>query len=431
MGFWLNKILLLLCSLLAALLLGLWLGQPAWLLVLVLLGWLVFEWTMVAATARQVDRGRWPALDGIAAVRRLLRAGRGRLKRLRQRAAGLAATLGDFRAAATALPDGTLILGADGQLVWFNRAAAEQLNLRYPGDLGRGLTHLVREPRLRDWLLEGCSDTVELPAPAHPALRLSFRQVRYAHDLRLLVVRDITQMARVEQVRRDFIANVSHELRTPLTVVNGYLDTLDDDEAPELAPIFGQMRAQSHRMVQIVEDLLTLSRLDASERVVDETVDMAAVLRQLLHDGEGLSRGRHVLRFDGQALGCDLRGSAKDVRSAFGNLVSNAVRYTPEGGQIQLRWLEHPEGAAFEVCDSGIGIPAEHIPRLTERFYRVSNSRSRDSGGTGLGLAIVKHVLMLHQGHLEIESTLGKGSCFRAVLPHARLLPRDQGSVNR
>jgi two-component system phosphate regulon sensor histidine kinase PhoR len=369
-----------------------------------------------------VDRGQWPALDGIAAVRRLLRAGRGRLRRLRQRARRLASALGDFRAAATALPDGTLIISGEGALVWFNRAATRLLNLSYPGDLGRYLTHLVREPRVHDWLqARNTEPLLDLPAPSDAALRLSFRQVSYAAGLRLVVVRDITQMVRLEQVRRDFVANVSHELRTPLTVVNGYLDTIDDDEAPELAAIFSQMRAQSRRMVQIVEDLLTLSRLDASDRMADETVDMESSLRQLLRDGEGLSRGRHELQLEAPVLRRDLRGSAKDLRSAFSNLLSNAVRYTPDGGRIRLRWVAHPLGAAFEVCDSGIGIPAEHLPRLTERFYRVSNSRSRDNGGTGLGLAIVKHVLMLHQGHLEIESTPGQGSCFRAVLPMARL----------
>lgn len=421
MNFWLTKGLLLGLSLLPALTVGILWGHTGLWLALTLLAWLMGEWVVTGQVARQVDRGRWPALDGLAAVRRLLRAGRGRLKRLRHRARTLAGTLGDFRAAATALPDGTLILAGDGSLLWFNRAAARLLNLSYPADLRRGFTHLVRDPRLQDWLATASTlPLLDLPAPADGQVRLSFRQVAYAQGLRLLVVRDITQMVRVEQVRRDFVANVSHELRTPLTVVNGYLDTIDDDEAPELAPVLGQLRAQSRRMVQIVEDLLTLSRLDAHDRVADEPVAMAAMCRQLLRDAEGLSQGRHRIELV-CTLDRDLCGSGKDLRSAFGNLVSNAVRYTPAGAAIVLRWQAHAEGAAFEVEDAGIGIPAEHLPRLTERFYRVSTSRSRDSGGTGLGLAIVKHVLMLHQGHLEIESEIGRGSCFRAVLPSARL----------
>lgn len=423
MGFWFNKTMWLLVSVAVALLLGLYLRAPGWCVALCLFLWLVFEWSVTAKVARQVDRGIWPPLEGIAAVRRLLRAGRGRLKRQRLRTRRMVGILSNFREAATALPDGTLILDEDGQLLWFNAQAARLLDLRYPGDLGRVFSHLLRHPRLRDWLESGCAEPLlDMAAPGNEQIRLSYRQVAYAQQLRLLVVRDISNLMKLEQMRQDFVANVSHELRTPLTVVNGYLDTIDDDEVPELAPVLSQMRAQSRRMVQIVEDLLTLSRLDANERQTDEDVDMHTLLRQLQRDGEGLSRGRHRIEIR-QDLEMDVRGCAKDLHSAFGNLVSNAVRYSPEGGLIRLRWATHARGAVFTVEDQGIGIPAEHLPRLTERFYRVSGSRSRETGGTGLGLAIVKHVLMRHQGELEIRSEMGKGSCFGAVLPASRLLP--------
>lgn len=432
MAFWLDKTLWLALSLLAALLAAHWLGGGSgWLVALCLAAWLLFEWVSAARIARQVERGQWPPLEGRAAVRRLLRAGRGRLRRARGRSRRLTAALHGFREAATALPDGTLVLDGKGELLWFNKQARRLLALRYPGDLGRVFQHLVRHPRLAAWLTEDSTEALnDLPAPGNDNLRLSFRQVGYAGSLKLLVVRDTTKLAKLEQVRRDFVANVSHELRTPLTVVNGYLDTIDDDEIPELAPVLKQMRAQSQRMVQIVEDLLTLSRLDADEGATDEVVDLPALLRQLKRDAEGLSRGMHRVAIE-DTLGASLRGSLKDLRSAFGNLVSNAVRYSPDGGVITLRWAAHgPAGdVAFSVIDQGLGIPPEHLPRLTERFYRVSSSRSRETGGTGLGLAIVKHVLMHHQGFLEINSSLGKGSCFTAVLPAARLLPAAVGAT--
>jgi two-component system phosphate regulon sensor histidine kinase PhoR len=238
--------------------------------------------------------------------------------------------------------------------------------------------------------------------------------------LRLLVVRDISQLLHLGQVRRDFVANVSHELRTPLTVLAGYLDAVEVEELPEWEPVLEDMRGQCQRMRHIVEDLLTLSRLDAQGSPADEALSMAQVLDGLKRDARALSQGRHRIEL-GELAPLDLLGSGKDLRSAFSNLVVNAVRYTPAGGQIVLNWRIHPDGAAFEVVDSGLGIPEQHLPRLTERFYRVSTSRSRESGGTGLGLAIVKHVLLIHQGRLEIESEMGKGSIFRCVLPGSRV----------
>ncbi|MEO8748243.1 MAG: ATP-binding protein, partial [Rhodanobacter sp.] len=234
----------------------------------------------------------------------------------------------------------------------------------------------------------------------------------------------------LEQVRRDFVANVSHELRTPLTVIHGYLELLDPADVPALAPVLGEMRLQSQRMRQIVEDLLTLSRLETGEALADEEVDMVPLLETLRREAEALSRGRHAITVDAHSH-ARLRGSIHHLHSAFSNLVSNAVRYTPSGGQIVIGWRKAADGTAtFSVQDSGLGISEDHLIRLTERFYRVSSSRSRESGGTGLGLSIVKHVLNLHQGHLVIESEPGKGSTFSCVLDLSRVLPPEDDSIS-
>jgi two-component system phosphate regulon sensor histidine kinase PhoR len=217
------------------------------------------------------------------------------------------------------------------------------------------------------------------------------------------------------------VANVSHELRTPLTVIHGYLELLDPEDVPALAPVLDEMRAQSQRMRQIVEDLLALSRLEMERRLPEERVAMQPLLLTLRHEAEALSQGRHRITLEDEAH-CDLLGSAKDLHSAFGNLVSNAVRYTPDDGAVTIRWRRTAAGAEYSVADTGYGIPAEHLSRLTERFYRVSSSRSRGSGGTGLGLSIVKHVLNLHGAELRIESEAGVGSTFTCVFDRSYLL---------
>jgi two-component system phosphate regulon sensor histidine kinase PhoR len=225
-------------------------------------------------------------------------------------------------------------------------------------------------------------------------------------------------------VRRDFVANVSHELRTPLTVVHGYLDMMEPEDNPEWAPMVSEMRKQSQRMTQLVEDLLTLSRLEAQQHLAEETVAMTPLLITLRREAEALSQGRHTIVVEDDA-GCDLFGAAKELHSAFSNLVSNAVRYTPTEGRVTLRFSRNSDGGAtLAVQDSGYGIPSQHLPRITERFYRVSTSRSRESGGTGLGLSIVKHVLSLHQGRLEIESEVGRGSTFACVFGPERVRTR-------
>ncbi len=327
-----------------------------------------------------------------------------------------------FRDAAAALPDALVAIDESQRILWFNAAAGRLLGLSYPDHLGAKLREVVSIPGIIDWIEAGGAEALtEITAPNDPDVHLSLRLIPYAKDHALLLARDVSQLLRLEKVRRDFVANVSHELRTPLTVVHGYLDLIEPEQIPEFESILRELRNQSRRMTQIVEDLLTLSRLDAEEALPESRVAMRPLLNTLHRDAEGLSRGRHSISVDIKGMH-DLRGSPKDLYSAFSNLVSNAVRYTPVGGRITIVWTSSGRGGRMAVIDTGHGISPQHLPRLTERFYRVSTSRSRESGGTGLGLSIVKHVLQLHDAHLEIESEVGNGSTFTSVFGPERLL---------
>ncbi|MEO7068600.1 MAG: phosphate regulon sensor histidine kinase PhoR [Rhodanobacter sp.] len=335
----------------------------------------------------------------------------------------LAAQLRDVRDAVESLPDAVVLLDHQGHVRWRNAAAVHLLGLEQQHD-ERTLAERLGDSELGAWLRADTRQmAADMPAPADPALRLSVTAMTFGSHLQLLLARDISTLSRLEQTRRDFVANVSHELRTPLTVIHGYLELLDPEDVPELAPVLKEMRMQSRRMGQIVEDLLTLSRLETRETLPDEHVAMASLLVTLRREAEALSQGRHTVTVDA-STDIDLRGSVGDLHSAFSNLVSNAVRYTPSDGSIVIGWQQTADGgAAFSVRDSGLGIPAEHLSRLTERFYRVSSSRSRGSGGTGLGLSIVKHVLNLHQARLLVESEPGHGSTFTCVLDASRVVP--------
>ena len=339
-----------------------------------------------------------------------------------------------FRLAAEALPEGVVILDARRAIEWMNPRAELLLGLEAARDVGTPVNHLVREPEL-----EGCLDATaiegETPEPVtvrplrSPGRVLHIRAAPFSAGRTLLLVEDLTQLDRLETVRRDFVANVSHELRTPLTVVQGFLETardgIADPEHPtppgEVAEFLDMALDHARRMQRLIEDLLTLSTLETDAPPQEESVDVAAMLALVQAETRALSGGRHEVVLEGGGPP-RLRGSGRELHSAFSNLASNAVRYTPGGGRITLRWLSLPAGgAAFEVADTGIGIDAKHIHRLTERFYRVDRGRSRESGGTGLGLAIVKHVLERHQATLGIESRPGAGSTFRATFPARRL----------
>jgi two-component system phosphate regulon sensor histidine kinase PhoR len=329
-----------------------------------------------------------------------------------------------FRRTISALPEGIVLVDAAQQIEWCNPVAERHLSIQLQADQGMRLTNLVRDPAFITYMTSASFDEPLLFRPlANPALALSIRVIEFEPARSIIMSRDVTQAERLDAMRRDFVANVSHELRTPLTVVNGFLETLIDAQPPldEVRQRHLQlMHEQATRMSRLVEDLLMLSRLEAEETpLAEDDVDVPGLVAELAAEARVLSAGRHQIACTAEPI--RVRGSRDELLSAFGNLVSNAIRYTPSGGRVELDWRAKDDGAVFEVRDSGIGIAAEHLPRLTERFYRVDRSRSRETGGTGLGLAIVKHVLMRHQGRLLVDSEMGRGSTFGAWLPAARL----------
>ncbi|MET0331206.1 MAG: phosphate regulon sensor histidine kinase PhoR [Dyella sp.] len=339
----------------------------------------------------------------------------------------IASSLRDLRSAASSMPDAVVLLDNEQHVRWFNHAAENLLGLRRPQDRGIELHERLRNSELANWLQQGSLEPLnDVTAPGQPSRHINVTLLPFGRRQRLLLARDISHLTRLEQIRRDFVANVSHELRTPLTVIHGYLELIDPEDIPELASVIYEMRTQSKRMGQIVEDLLTLSRLETQDHLVEERVPMAPLMATIRKEAEALSQGRHQIVLESTA-DWDLLGSPKDLHSALSNLVSNAVRYTPTGGSITIRWQRNREGAVYSVTDTGFGIPEAHLARLTERFYRVSSSRSRDSGGTGLGLSIVKHVLNLHQARLDIQSTPGQGSTFACSFDQDRLLAPGGG----
>jgi len=337
----------------------------------------------------------------------------------------LTSALEQFEHAAMAVPDGMVILNRSEQIEWCNPASRTYMGLDCERDRGQFIRYLLRQAQFLDFLdAADYSRRLVCKSPGCRELILSLQLVPFGESQKLLVARDITDLERVDAMRRDFIANVSHELRTPLTVVGGFVETLAD--APDLPAAesrhyFDLMLDHTRRMQHLLDDLLTLSRLESADHTLkDELVNVPELAQALKAEAESLSRGRHRVSLQCQSEAC-LKGSLQEIRSALGNLVSNAVRYTPEGGEITLAWRERNGEGVFSVIDTGEGIAAEHIPRLTERFYRVDRSRSRETGGTGLGLAIVKHVLTRHGARLEIQSVPGKGSTFSAVFPAQRL----------
>ncbi|OHC66843.1 MAG: phosphate regulon sensor histidine kinase PhoR [Rhodocyclales bacterium RIFCSPLOWO2_02_FULL_63_24] len=333
-----------------------------------------------------------------------------------------------FRRAAEALPDGVMILDGHRAIEWMNLHAEACLGLKGSVDTGSRITHLLREPEFLEYLdsPDHRGVPLELHTQRNPGRSLQIQAAPFAAGRTLLLVRDVTQLQKLATMRRDFVANVSHELKTPLTVTLGFVETaleaLQDTPPQEIAHYLHTAAEQARRMQQLIDDLLTLSSLETdSPPPLEDPVDIAALLADIRQEVEALSAGRHRITLENQGPR-GLLGSARELRSAFANLAVNAVRYTPDGGDIVLRWsLEGTSSGRFSVRDSGIGIAAQHLPRLTERFYRVDRGRSREAGGTGLGLAIVKHVLERHQATLQVESELGRGSRFSAVFPPHRI----------
>lgn len=342
----------------------------------------------------------------------------------------IAADLEVFSQAAEAYPDGLVFLDAEDRILWCNRAAENQLGLHGESDKGLLVANLVRLPSFAEFIANARpGESLQCSPPSRKGLVLSLEALRFGKDRKLLISFDVTQIERAELVRRDFVANVSHELRTPLTVIAGFLEHMQADHAADSAAVRQQidiMDGQARRMLSLVDDLLVLSRLESEGHALrEEALDVRDVIFDVADEARRLSAGRHSIICEVQPA--HLKGSREELRSAFSNLVSNAVRYTPEGGRIVLRWTLRDGKGIFSVEDSGIGIAEEHIPRLTERFYRVDRGRSRETGGTGLGLSIVKHALLRHQASLEIDSISGVGSTFSAIFPAWRVTPRGSG----
>ena len=332
----------------------------------------------------------------------------------------------ELRRSTSAMPDGVIMLDPQGEIVWFNRKAGELLDLSRRADLGLRIDNLVRHPDFVKYLRGGqyaMPVIVRLDTPMERFI--AFQLISYGEDQRLLMLRDVTREVRMEQMRKDFVANASHELRSPLTVVAGYLENFSlDPGLGDLAAPVAEMRRQTDRMTRIIEDLLELSRFEANDAPIKglpiDISGMASLLRK-----DVLARSVHPKQVEVIIeSGASLIGDEAMVQSAFSNLVDNAAKYTPAEGSMQIRWWTDEEGGHFSVRDTGPGISAEHIPRLTERFYRVDPGRSRETGGSGLGLAIVKHALHRHGGRLEIESIEGRGSTFTAHFPRDRVLER-------
>ena len=327
-----------------------------------------------------------------------------------------------------ASPNGVAMLDDSDQIEWCNAIAETHFGLDAKRDLRQHITHLVRQPDFVRYLASQHYESVLVMRGMGLNRQhvLSVQIFPYGENRKLILTQDITELERTDSMRRDFVANVSHELKTPLTVLSGFLETMRELPLNESdrARYLEMMEQQSSRMQNIVRDLLVLANLEGDVKPPgDDVLDMRAVLRHLEEDADNLSNGRHRITFDAdEAL--TVSGSETEIVSALANLVTNAIRYTPDGGTIDVSWQRIRDRAVFSVRDSGLGIPAEHIPRLTERFYRVDRSRSRDTGGTGLGLAIVKHVLQRHLADLEVKSEEGRGSTFSVKFSAARTAMR-------
>ncbi len=336
--------------------------------------------------------------------------------------AELAEWLARFRQAMSLLPDGVVIMDDVLFLEWCNPAAQQHLGLKLDRDKGMRVTNLIRNPAFIDYIILGRYEQ-PLTMTLHER-KLIIQIIPFENRRQILVTHDVTESERIDMMRRDFVANASHELRTPLTVINGFLEIAlaqpNLEEGTRMAHL-KLMTEQGQRMQNLIDDMLTLTRLESIDYPLrTEVLRVRPLLERIAEEGRALSAGKHeiVLTIDGP----DLKGNAEELRSAFTNLVTNAVRYTPEGGRIILRWQSDEQGAHFAVQDTGIGISPEHISRLTERFYRVDKSRSRETQGTGLGLAIVRHVLLRHHATLEIASVPDHGSTFTAHFPSTQTI---------
>nr|WP_247652139.1 phosphate regulon sensor histidine kinase PhoR [Serratia symbiotica] len=412
---------------LPALLLGVIIGYLPWLLlvsVLAALAWNFYNqhklshWLWVDRSMTP-PAGRWnwqPLFYGLYQMQ----------QRNRRRRRELALLIKRFRSGAESLPDAVVITTVEGNIFWCNGLAQHLLGFRWPEDNGQHILNLLRYPQFSHYLQQQAFShplTLQLNNEHH----VEFRVMPYAEGQLLIVARDVSQMRQLENVRRNFFANVSHELRTPLTVLQGYLEMMSNEslDAALCAKALDTMQEQARRMDGLVTQLLTLSRIEATPNVkMNEWVDIPLMLRVLQREAQSLSGGKHAMIFRVNEQ-LKVFGNQEQLRSAVSNLVYNAITHTPAGTNIAVSWQQTPHGAQFQIDDNGPGIAAEHLPRLTERFYRVDPARSRQTGGSGLGLAIVKHALSHHHARLEIYSELGMGTRFIFTLPNRLAVPAD------
>ena len=369
------------------------------------------------------SKGLWgDVLDGIYRLQRRSLEERGRLQ----------ATVDYLRDSFASLADGAVMIDKRGNIEWSNRAAEFLLGLRYPDDTQQQLINLIRHPEFIHYFEGGeYQQPLEMVSPNNTSIDLQITITRFGRGSRLLFARDITHTNRLQRMRKEFVANVSHELRTPLTVINGYLETLLDNNIKDdlrWRRAVEQMLSQSHRMETLVKDLIVLSRLESVPEVVEQNqIDVFAMVNMIREEVLASVKGKRNIVIDCQP-NLELLGHPDELRSAFANLMMNAAKYTRDDGLITVRWYTDKENAYFEVEDNGVGIDAHHIPHLTERFYRVDKSRSIDTGGTGLGLAIVKHILLHHQSELVIDSIYGEGSTFTCVFPLVRCVSQSNSA---
>lgn len=412
---WVSQSLALLGWLAAGLVLGAWFGHLPWWLFGALAAYVaqtlrkIYVLDRVLAGARRVPafetRGLWAEI--FARVAKLKARSRGRKKKYQR-------LLREVRESTGALSDAGIILNADYEILWFNPAATRLLGLDPARDVGHRIDNLLRHPSFVEYLANPVEPAVTIPSPINEAGALSVQLIPYGRDQRLAIIRDVSHEIKLERTRRDFVANASHELRSPLTVISGYLETLSDDpELPESWRVpMDEMLRQADRMTQILRDLIELTRLESAEGSAGrDFIDVAEMLKSIAAEFEqGRGAGPSLtLHLDTDAA---LLGNETELHSIFYNLINNAVRFTPPTGRVDVQWRAEESGAVFEVADTGIGIPEEQLPRITERFYRVDPGRSRATGGTGLGLAIVKHAVHRHGGTLQIRSREGEGSTF-------------------
>ncbi|MCE0844872.1 phosphate regulon sensor histidine kinase PhoR [Buttiauxella sp. A2-C1_F] len=424
---WKRLVLELLLCCIPAVILGLIFGHLPWFLLLAVTGLLVWHfWNLLRLSwwlwvdrsmTPPPGRGSWdPLLYGLHQMQ----------LRNKKRRKELGNLIKRFRSGAESLPDAVVLTTEEGTIFWCNGLAQQLLGLRWPDDNGQNILNLLRYPEFTRYLSH--KDFARpLTLVLNNGRHLEFRVMPYSDEQWLLVARDVTQMHQLEGARRNFFANVSHELRTPLTVLQGYLEMMQDQtlEGPLREKALGTMREQTSRMEGLVKQLLTLSKIEAAPAMVlNEKIDVPLMLRVVEREAQTLSQQRQTLQFDIDST-LKVFGNEEQLRSAISNLVYNAVNHTPDGTYITVSWKRIAGGACFSVADTGPGISAEHIPRLTERFYRVDKARSRQTGGSGLGLAIVKHALSHHDARLHIESQLGIGTTFSFVLPE-RLIVNEK-----